>query len=370
MRWAITVLGCAQFVLSYIAIRFFFRLDAYAAGHAGLPFQYRVFPMLVMRVFEHVGLLVRVGARMPVEEPSVYALVDAGLAFAAILVAVWATHQTVLHLTSDRSIARWFPLLLLPMCHANLANSWGLNYTAPYDVPAVAFFCVGVWLIVTGQLAWLYPVFFLATLNRETSIFLVLFYAVWAWAQAYKAGPLPNESISGPSTSPSAAKAEFFPAANGTAEAVPLTRQRFWKLQAFWPFATHAAVLAAIWVVTKVVLAHVYPADASRGDVAFDSHLLQNLKQIVEPQQWPVLLSVCAFALPVLWLGRRWIRNDAYSRAMVVTMAAWFAGMMVVGTIVEIRIFAEWAAFVVPALAMMARNWFNMRTSSEPMILG
>ena len=322
VRLAITVLGCAQFVLSYIAIRFFFRLDAYAAGHAALPFQYRVFPMLMMRAVEHVGLLLRIGNRMPIEEPSVYALVDAGLAFAAVLVAVWATGKTVLHLTGDRSVARWFPLLLLPMCHANLANSWGLNYTAPYDVPAVAFFCVGVWLIVTERIAWLYPVFLLATLNRETSIFLVLFYAVWEWTRVRERG----------------------------------------GVQILRPYL-HSMVLAAIWGITKLQLARLYPADAAHGDRAFDSHLLQNLRQFAEPQQWPVLLSVCAFALPVLWLGRRWIRNRPYSGAMAVTMAAWLAGMMIVGTIVEIRIFAEWAAFVVPALAMIARNWFVWRTA-------
>ncbi len=334
VRWALTLLGCAQFVLSYIAIRFFFRLEAYAAGHAALPFQYRVFPMLVMRAFEHVGLLVRLGRHMPIEEPSVYALVDAGLAFAAILVALWATGKTILHLTGDRSVARWFPLLLLPMCHANLANTWGLNYTAPYDVPSVAFFAVAVWLIVTERIAWLYPVFLLATLNRETSIFLVLFYAIW---QGTRTDGAAGSWVAGSRVAGSGVA--------GSRAAI----------------AANIAGLGAIWLVTKLVLGRMFRANlaTAAGGVVVDKHLLQNLKQIVEPQQWPVLLSVCAFALPVVWLGRRWIGNQAYTRAMTVMMVAWLLGMMVVGTIVEIRIFAEWAALLVPALAMMARNWFG-----------
>jgi hypothetical protein len=91
----------------------------------------------------------------------------------------------------------------------------------------------------------------------------------------------------------------------------------------------------------------------------FITHFAYNLREVLKPQQWPLLLSVCGFTLPFLWLQRRWIGVKGLSWAVGVIMALSLAGLMIVGVIVEIRIFADWIALVVPAIALIIWNRFR-----------
>ncbi|SFR98844.1 hypothetical protein SAMN05421771_0308 [Granulicella pectinivorans] len=313
-RTLFTLLLCLHFMLAYMAESVFLRLPDYVAGHERLPYQNRELPMLLMRAAGHVHALTKVAAHLPFGDHTVPSLVMALLAFFGMLAAVYATRGTIQALTGDASLARWIALLVVLMSYFDLASTWGLNYTAPYDVPSLAFFALGIWLIVTGRLLGLYPVFLIATFNRETTIFLVLFYILW-------------NSV-GKKAKPSV-------------------------------IALNAIILTALWIAIKLYLAHRFQGNPMDGDNGlFASHARQNLKFLL-PQQWPVLLSVCAFTLPIVIACRRWIRNPAYSAAAGGVMALWFLGMMVVGVLVELRIFAEWAALVTPFLALILHHRFS-----------
>lgn len=124
----------------------------------------------------------------------------------------------------------------------------------------------------------------------------------------------------------------------------------------------HALAQGAIWLGIKLYLAHWFVANQAEGSTAggsaFAGHLVYNLHELVKPQQWPVLLSICGFLLPALWMGRRWIQSKAMSWGCGIVMGLWFLGMMKVGVIVEIRVFSEWTAFAVPALALIAYHRF------------
>jgi hypothetical protein len=61
--------------------------------------------------------------------------------------------------------------LLLPF-------NYRLQDVYPYDLMAMAFTVIGLILIGERRYAWFYPLFVLATLNRETSLFLALAMAV------------------------------------------------------------------------------------------------------------------------------------------------------------------------------------------------
>lgn len=316
-RTLFTLLLCLHFMLAYMAESVFVRLPDYVSGHERLPYQNRELPMLVMQAAEHIHALAKVAAHLPFGDKTVPSMVMALLAFFGMLGAVYATRGTIKALTGDASLARWICLLVVLMSYFDLASTWGLNYTAPYDVPSLAFFAVGIWLIVTGRLLWLYPVFAIATLNRETTIFLVVFYILWT--------------------------------AVGKKEKPAL-------------IAINAVVLGAVWIAIKLYLAHRFQGNPMDGDNGlYMSHAKQNLKFLL-PQQWPVLLSVCAFTLPIIYACRRWIRNPAYTAAAAGVMALWFLGMMIVGVLVELRIFAEWAALVTPFVALILHHRFSPET--------
>ena len=229
---------------------------------------------------------------------------------------------TIRHLTGDRTFAFWAVFLLPFMAQIDLASSWYYNFITPYDCPSVMFFAVAMYLVVTRR-RWAYwPIFGLAVLNRETACFITVFFVVWEFFRLER----------------------YSPGARLLRLALPILLQ------------------ASIWAGIKLWLAHVYahnPVDGEGpGGRLFVSHIHYNLRALLKPQQWPVLLSVCGFSLPFLWLQRRWIRCPGLAWSCGIILPLSFAGLMVAGVIVEIRIFADWIALVVPALALIGWNRF------------
>jgi hypothetical protein len=301
---------CASFALNYSATRSLYPLELYAAGQADVPC--RMLTVLLMQAARHVPGMDKVAAYAPVANHSVNALVILLLAFFGMLTAVWATGKTMEALGVDRKFSSWTRLLVVIVSFFNLTPAWGLNYTVPYDVPALAFCAVGVWLIVSGRLGWFYPLLCVATLNRETSCFLVLFFVVWT-------------SI-----------------------------QRKDRPHAYRFLTLHAAAMTALWLVAKLAPTHIFHGHAfSASNSLLIQRLIFNAKELFKPQQWPVLVSVCGFTLPLLWLGRRWIRHRAFALATGVTLVCWLGGVVAQGIIVELRVFGEWAAWVCPMLGLM-----------------
>src|SRR5206468_2339407 len=88
----------------------------------------------------------------------------------------------------DPSDARLVSVMALTIYAVLPFNYFNAPYY-PYDVPSVLFFTVGLLLIHGGGWIWYYPLFVLATFNRETSIFLVVA-AVLAWFDRYSRGRL------------------------------------------------------------------------------------------------------------------------------------------------------------------------------------
>ena len=322
-RTLFTLVLCLHFTLSYMSERLFLRLPDYMAGHERLPYQSRILPMLLMDGAARVHGLGSVASHVPFGDHTLPTFVMGLLAFFGMLGAVYATRGTILALTGDRSAARWICLLVVLMSYFNLAPNWGLNYSLPYDVPSLCFFAVGIWLIVTGRIVWFYPVFILATLNRETACFLILFYSMWSVGRARETG-------------------------------APLN---------LVPIALNSAAFSVIWLALKVFLMRRYHGNPADGNGVFAQHIVQNLKFLM-PHQWPVLLSVCGFTIPLMLMARRWIRSPAYTLAAGSVMVLWFACMMIVGVLIEIRIFAEWAAMVTPFLALILHHRLTARTGS------
>jgi hypothetical protein len=253
-------------------------------------------------------------------------LVQIGVAIVSLFGAVLATAGTLSKLTGDRIFSRWMSLLMIYMAYFNLAPSWGLGYTFPYDTPSLLFFCIGVYLVVSGRDTLYYLLFPIAVLNRETICFLTVFFLIWKWQETR--------------------------ARDGR-----VARKDAWRLG--W----HGLTQAAIWIGLKLWLAHKFAANTydygSRvTNPPVVGRVLLNIHELVLPQQWPVYLSVFGFLLPVVWLQRRWIGNQGIYWGCVILVPLWFVGMFFMGLLPEIRIFSELSALLVPALGLIVYHRF------------
>lgn len=326
--WVGFTLGiCLHFALAYNLNIDYLDLHTYMQGMEKTPYQYRMLMIYVFRLLatQHFTAALAQHAQhmhVPAFWQKPEQLVQIGLAVVSLFGAVLATAGTLAKLTGDRIFSRWMSLLVIYMAYFNLAPGWGLNYTFPYDTPSLMFFCVGVFLVVSGQ-DWLYYLLFpIAVLNRETICFLTVFFLIWKWQEL-------------------------------RARDGKVTRSDALKL------AAHGLAQAAIWIGLKLWLMHRFAANPY--DNALPSvigRMKLNLHMLLMPQQWPVYLSVFGFLLPVVWLQRRWIGNQGIYWSCAIILPLWFVGMFFMGLMPEIRIFSELSAFLVPALGLIVYHRF------------
>jgi hypothetical protein len=119
-----------------------------------------------------------------------------------------------------------------------------------------------------------------------------------------------------------------------------------------------ACAHAAIWIVISRYLHHLFAGNLpDTAGATFYYKLSYNFHAIVKPQQWPVLASVFGFTLPLVLTWRRWMKNAAMERGIYL-LVAWFAVMMFVGVIIEIRVFSELISYMALALGLILYHRF------------
>lgn len=319
-----TLLLCAHFCLIYVfQSAQFLNLRAYAAGQAPLPYQGRVLMAYVLHLTAGNpivgGAISHLAAHFPPDYRDPFLLVIFIVNFVTLFISVLACRAVLLRLIPNRAYATWASLLVIHMTYFTVFVYKGPNYTVPYDLPSLAFFSIYVWLLFSKRYWLMLPIFALATLNRETSCFLILFMLLYGWFSA-----------SGP---------QFQDAG-------------------FRRMLPHILLQSVLWLGIRLFVHHLFrfnPHPDTEGGL-FQLHLLRNLESIAKPQQWPVLFSTCGFLLPLLFASYRWIGNEALAKSTVIIVVLWIFGMLIVGNIVEIRIFNELTVFVAPAIALIIWN--------------
>ncbi len=293
-----------------------------------MPFQGRVLMAWVLKVTAAnprvSPLLMRLASKLPLEMRNPYSIVLLTVDFAALLASIWAGRATLEYLTGDVSFSAWGSLLLLYMSYFNLIVGYGI-YLMPYDILSLTVFVLSVWLILTERYALLLIVFALGTLNRETTLFIPVFMGLYTWFDR----PAP------PSATP---QGRFSRGALVTA--IIAAQVLIW-------------VGLRLWVQRHFIHNPVQPDMSSRS---FGLHLPQNLVSLAKPPQWPLLLSLFGFTLPLLVAKFDAIGNRAFGRATAIILLLWTLSMLLVGVIVEIRIFNELSAFVMPCVALILWN--------------
>ena len=256
-RWNTYLLlaGSAHFALFYtLNTRPMLNLPAFEVGQERAPFQYRVLTALLYRLADRtLHIPSALAAHLPPSMGAVHNFVTLIVAFVSLVAAAVATRFALERLTGNAAWSRWGALLVLPMGYYHYLLEFGhpccTPMQLPYDLPSLAFFAMALSLIIAGRVAWLYLVFAIASINRESTLFLIVLFALWCSAS------------------------------------IDLRRWR--SRPSFWMVA-HVIGLGAVWLTIQVLLKRwIHPPPALGVQVAgFELHVLDNLGYLFRPYYW------------------------------------------------------------------------------------
>jgi hypothetical protein len=314
--WLLLLAVCTHFSLIYLQnSRPFLNLSEYVHGTAKLPYQYRVLMAWLMRGAWRIPHLEAITTHLPppLRDRSIFILF--ATSWISLLGSVLFTQRSLFCLTGSQPYSRWASLLVVYMAYFQFPLAFGLNFLLPYDLPSLFFFCACLYCVISRRMFLFYLFFILGILNRETICMATLFLLLWHWKKGQRGKELT------------------------------------------WLFA-HVLAQAALWISIKLYLHRLFSGNLPEmGSSVFYYKLGYNLRTIVKAQQWPVLLSVFGFTLPLVLAGRRWMKNAAMERAIYL-LPAWFVAMMLLGVIIEIRIFAELISYMALAVGLIAYHRF------------
>ena len=280
-----------------------------ALGVAATPYQYRVL----------VPFLVRQLTPQAATEPAAFKPGYWAVEFLALVALGFAVRRYLALFIRGQAMTS----VLALSTYALLPFNYRLQDFYPYDVPSMLFFTVG--LILIDQRRWLlfYPLFVVATINRETSIFLTVATAlIWFGRQ-----PVHQTAV-------------------------------------------HVLGQGVLWLLTKWWLFETFKGNPAFGYGLFQPQLKMNVVLLLEhPLSIAAALSTWAFLwIPVIARYDR-IRHPGLRRTLwLVPMVV--AAMTLVGVVTETRIYAELlpvvmaGAFVV--LIDSLKSYFT--TTHEPLI--
>jgi hypothetical protein len=296
-------LGCAAlFVDVYTAMTRWISpgMAAFTHGQAPFPFRYRVLVTGLASLLERAGVPLHL-AYFLLATLAVFGLLLAFDRFLALFV--------------RRDFAR---VLALGILYPLSWNSLGLNRMYfPFDLPGVALFTLALVLLAERRWGLFYAVFALATLNRETTWLLTFILLAVEW------GRLPVRTL-----------------------------------------VAHVVTQALIWTLIKFTLAHAFP-----GGPQFANMVSKNV------ETWTGMLTFSRAGLRdllklLLMFGGLWLlvpvlyrEQPRFIRRALWTFPIFILPMLVVGTIDEARLYAEWVPLVAAAclLPLAARLGESVR---------
>jgi hypothetical protein len=173
----------------------------------------------------------------------------------------------------------------------------------------------------------LYPLLFVATLNRESSVFLVAIYFLYEV---------------------------------GMARDVARARQ---VLRA--PLL-HSVAMLAVCLLTLVAVHRLFPhAQPGLGTLGpFENHSLDNFRLVLRPYYWASYLSMFGFSWMYVYANWRRV-PQAGIRYALAAGPLMLAAMWVVGVLSEIRIFGELISLFTVALALLLRQALGQESKPE-----
>jgi hypothetical protein len=300
------LLATVQVTWFYLArIPSAFSLDAFESGHAPLPFQHRL-AMRPLLVWAHANpacihtarWLTMLHAWFP-HGVRPEALVELPVDILAIIVTGWAAERIYAQASDTQLLRGWVYALTLLMTAVTFDLLTVHNLRFVYDLPAMAFFAAGLYVLYTRQPLWRFALLFAcATINRETTLLLLAALLLQQWTAA-----------------------------------------RAWL----------AALLLTYWIAWHAWVTLHFAANVSAAGPRF----WLNAGLLLCPLAWPQL---CTFAGLCLWpiLGFRNQIRDVTLRRWRMLLPLWIAFMFRYGLMIETRVFGELIPYfaIVTALAL------------------
>ena len=321
--------GALQFIRFYVrSTSFYLNMPRYLAGQERLPFQTRVFPLLILKplssstwVQQH---LAHNSGVFTLERGPFYLLSLVCFAIAAMYV------QLLYHVLTANGLlgALVFPVFLLIVMFSYVIHSEA-NYAYPYDMPSLMFFAAGLFYLYRRQFGALLLVVLVGSFNRETTLFLIALYVL---DSATREDAEPGEQ--------------------------PLSGWRGFDLrQVSW---ARVALLSVVWIAVRAALQHHF-----RGNDASESFLRvhDNLQQM-RPRLLPALLNLCGYTLPIVLVLRGWLKPQRFRNYLWV-IPMWFAVMFCSGVLVETRIYGELCSLCAVSLVLILERITQARMGEE-----
>ena len=320
------VLATVQFVGAYIYLEWpYVNLQLWENGSERLPFQTRLLLAPLYRFADHAPWAIAYAAHLARNTyffphgvtPGL--VLEFSIGIVCVLVSGWVAVR-IYDVASRRSLLRplVFPFFLL-MCVLAYIVHTVQNFRYVYDMPSLAAFALGFYLIYFRKpVLWFVLLFAVATLNRETTLLLLPFWAI--------------SQVTGPDGRPR------------------------WHELLRWPVLSILVALGVYWAAWHHIVFTMFGANSSE----YFTRPVWNLHLFIRLRYWPQLASAFAFLWPFLILYRRRIA-DPQLRAWLLVLPVWYGFMLLWAIVTETRVFGELLPFLAPVTAILAEETFAAR---------
>jgi hypothetical protein len=330
--WVIYVLATVQFAGTYYFLAHsYLDYNRFEHGYERLPFQTRLLLAPLFRWADNNHSLVRYASRLSENAyffPGGIVPRDI-LAFyldiVCVLVAGWVAVRLYTAATRKNLLKELVYPVFLGLCFITYVLHMAQNYRFAYDLPSLAFFSVGLYLIYFRKSPlWFVALFAVATLNRETTLLLLPFYVL-----------------------------SYLIDERGRVE---------WKRAYSAQVIGVVLPLALYWGVWHLLVFHLFKHNVSE----YYSRFLVNLNTCRALRFYPQMFSVLGYLPPFLWLNRKKIQ-DPQLRIWFWVLPIWFCFMLVWGILVETRIFGELLSYTACITVIMAEEAIVSRMKRHQM---
>lgn len=354
-RLALYVLMTVQFVGCYLYNTFpYVDIHRFTHGYERLPFQTRLLLAPLFRWAEGSAFMVGYASRLArntyffpvgIHSPEV---LEFYLDILCVLIAGWVAFR-LYRASSRQQLLGWlvYPLFMV-LCVASYLLHTVQNFRFVYDMPSMAFFALGLYVIYFRKSRiLLVALFALATLNRETTLFLIPFFVLSECARGDegKATLQVVSARSGAPDNPSPLHIQIF--------CLPrrIAHRLHWRRALAPEVAIPALLMLAYWAVWHHFIFHLFHNNASEyySRVPFNFYCFRRLRY------YPQLFSACAFLLPFLAIYWKHV-HDRQLRFWMLMIPFWYAIMAFWGILVETRVFGELIPFLACATTLIAEE--------------
>jgi hypothetical protein len=357
LRWGVLglfVLMTVQFVGCYIFNTFgYIDVGRFIHGYERLPFQTRLLLAPLFRWAETSPFMVRYASDLAMNSyffpngVTPATVVEFYLDIPCVLIAGFVAVR-LYQSASRQKLLGWlvYPLFLV-LCVVSYLLHTVQNFRFLYDMPSLAFFSVGLYLIYFRKSKLLLvALFVIATLNRETTLLLIPFYLLNEMAGEREVhAPVSPRTQPRATGGPLAWRPAVMPPAR---KASTLVRRIRGVPAAVWLIV---ATMLAYWAVWHVMVFHAFRHNASEyySRMPFNFYCFRRLRY------YPQLFSACGYLLPFLFVYRRKV-HDAQLRMWMWAIPVWYALMAWWGILVETRVFGEMLPFIACITVLIAEE--------------